>query len=201
MKKIKIFLTTFILLFALAFAGCQSKDAEPTIDNKEVFEDDLKPLEGEELESMENGSIEDEEMTQLEEEELDKLGEIQEDGEDGSSSASVKEDGTYTSMEDVAAYIHNYGHLPSNYITKSEAQKLGWKSNEGNLDEVAPGKSIGGDKFGNYDKMLPEEDGRTYQECDIDYDGGFRNDKRIIYSNDGLVFYTGDHYETFQQLY
>lgn len=205
MKKWKIFLTTFVLLLVLAFAGCQSKEAEPTIDDKEVFEEDLKPLDEDELEAMENPDAADDEMTLLEEEELDTLGKAESDGtddtEDNKGGIQVKEDGTYTSKEEVAVYIHTYGHLPSNYITKSEAKELGWVSNKGNLDEVAPGKSIGGDKFGNYDKMLPEEEGRQYYECDIDFDGGYRNDKRIIYSDDGLIFYTGDHYETFEQLY
>ncbi|MDQ9822344.1 ribonuclease domain-containing protein, partial [Acinetobacter sp. 163] len=78
---------------------------------------------------------------------------------------------SYTSKDEVAVYIHTYGKLPSNYITKKEAKALGWVSKEGNLDEVAPGKSIGGDKFGNYEGMLPKEDGRQYYECDIDFDG------------------------------
>ncbi len=118
-----------------------------------------------------------------------------------SSSVSVKEDGTYTSKDEVAAYIHQFGHLPSNYITKKEAKNLGWISSEGNLDEVAPGKSIGGDRFGNYEGQLPEANRRQYYECDIDFTGGRRNAKRIIYSNDGLIFYTEDHYSTFEQLY
>ena len=84
---------------------------------------------------------------------------------------------------------------------KKEAQELGWDSKEGNLDEVAPGKSIGGDIFGNYDKMLPVEDGRTYRECDVNYEGGYRGSERIVYSNDGLIFYSDDHYETFTRLY
>lgn len=116
-------------------------------------------------------------------------------------SAAIEEDGEYTSKEEVALYLHTYSHLPQNYITKQEAKALGWVSEEGNLDEVAPGKSIGGDRFGNYEGLLPEEDGRQYYECDIDYDGGTRNAKRIIYSNDGLIFYTEDHYKTFEQLY
>ena len=66
---------------------------------------------------------------------------------------------------------------------------------------MAPGKSIGGDYFGNYEGLLPEEDGRDYYECDIDYEGGYRNSKRIIFSDDGLIFYTEDHYESFEQLY
>ena len=97
--------------------------------------------------------------------------------------------------------LNEFGHLPENYITKKEAQSLGWNSKEGNLDEVAPGKSIGGDYFGNYEGALPEADGRTYHECDIDYEGGRRNAKRIVYSDDGLIYYTEDHYETFELLY
>ena len=117
------------------------------------------------------------------------------------SSVSVTEDGTYTSKDEVAAYIHLFGHLPSNYITKKEAKKLGWISTEGNLWDVAPGKSIGGDYFGNYEGQLPEAKGREYRECDIDFTGSRRNAKRIIFSNDGLIFYTEDHYTTFEQLY
>ena len=113
----------------------------------------------------------------------------------------ISEDGTYTSKEDVAAYLHEYGHLPSNFITKKEAKKLGWISSEGNLDEVAPGMSIGGDYFGNYEGNLPESNNRDYYECDIDFDGTYRNAKRIVYSNDGLIYYTEDHYETFELLY
>lgn len=113
----------------------------------------------------------------------------------------IDENGTYTSKEEVAAYLHEYGHLPSNFITKKEAKKLGWVSNEGNLDEVAPGMSIGGDYFGNYEGILPETKGRDYYECDIDFDGTYRNAKRIVFSNDGLIYYTEDHYETFELLY
>lgn len=112
-----------------------------------------------------------------------------------------EENGTYTSKDDVAAYIHQYGHLPSNFITKKEAKKLGWVSSEGNLDEVAPGMSIGGDYFGNYEGILPEADDRDYYECDIDFDGTYRNAKRIVFSNDGLIYYTEDHYESFELLY
>ena len=113
----------------------------------------------------------------------------------------VDEDGTYTSKLEVAAYIYQFGHLPDNFIKKNKAKKLGWVSSEGNLDEVAPGKSIGGDYFGNYEGLLPEKDGRDYYECDIDYQGGFRDKKRIIYSSDGLIYYTEDHYKTFEELY
>ena len=113
----------------------------------------------------------------------------------------LAEDGTYTSKDEVAEYLYLYGHLPSNFITKKEAKKLGWVSSEGNLDEVAPGMSIGGDYFGNYEGLLPEADGRDYYECDIDFDGTYRNAKRIVFSNDGLIYYTEDHYESFELLY
>ena len=114
--------------------------------------------------------------------------------------ASVAEDGEYTSKEEVAEYIHLFGHLPSNFITKKEAKALGWEGGD-SLGKLAPGKSIGGDRFGNYEGQLPDEKGRKYTECDIDYKGKKRNAKRIVFSNDGLIFYTDDHYKTFEQLY
>ena len=114
---------------------------------------------------------------------------------------TVSEDGEYTSKEEVALYIHLYNHLPGNYITKKEAQDLGWDSSKGNLNTVAPGKSIGGDKFGNREELLPKKEGRVYYECDIDYKKGSRNAKRIVFSNDGLIYYTEDHYESYELLY
>lgn len=114
---------------------------------------------------------------------------------------TVSENGNYTSKDEVALYIHLYGHLPSNYITKRKAEDRGWDSKKGNLGNVLPGMSIGGSTFGNYEGLLPAKKGRKYYECDIDYEGGYRNAKRIIYSNDGLVFYTEDHYKSFEQLY
>lgn len=114
---------------------------------------------------------------------------------------AISESGTYSSKSDVALYIHTYGKLPSNYITKKEAQALGWNNKDGNLWKVAEGKSIGGDRFGNREKLLPSTNGRTWTECDIDYKGGYRNEKRIVFSNDGLIYYTGDHYKSFEKLY
>lgn len=118
-----------------------------------------------------------------------------------SEDSKISESGTYTQKEDVAAYLNTFGHLPDNFITKKEAKQLGWISKEGNLSEVAPGKSIGGDYFGNYENKLPHGNGRKYEECDIDSDGGYRGAKRIIYSNDGLIYYTEDHYKNFELLY
>lgn len=118
-----------------------------------------------------------------------------------SRSLNVEENGNYTSKEEVALYIHTYGKLPVNYITKKQAQELGWDPENGNLSDILPGMSIGGNVFGNYEGALPRAGGRRYFECDIDYEGGYRGAKRIVYSNDGLVFYTEDHYNTFEQIY
>ena len=108
--------------------------------------------------------------------------------------------GSYTTKEDVALYLHTYGHLPSNFMTKDEARDLGWEG--GGLDEYAEGMCIGGDYFGNYEGLLPEADGREYTECDIDTLGAdSRGAKRIVFSNDGLIYYTDDHYENFELLY
>ena len=113
---------------------------------------------------------------------------------------TLPEDGAYTSKDDVALYIHTYGHLPSNFITKSEARKLGWSG--GSLESYAKGCSIGGDTFGNREGLLPAKKGRVYTECDIDTAGkSSRGAKRIVFSNDGLIYYTDDHYESFTLLY
>ncbi len=113
----------------------------------------------------------------------------------------IKESGNYTSKEDVALYIHTYGKLPNNYITKKEAVAAGWDQERDSLDTVLPGMSIGGDEFGNAENKLPAAEGRKYYEADIDYRGGSRNAKRIVYANDGLIFYTEDGYQSFEQLY
>ena len=114
--------------------------------------------------------------------------------------AQIDENGTYDSAKDVALYIHTYNKLPPNYITKKEAKALGW--NGGSLEDYAPGKCIGGDRYGNYEGLLPEKKGRHYTECDIGTLGkSSRGAKRIVFSNDGLIYYTKDHYKTFALMY
>ena len=113
-------------------------------------------------------------------------------------STLITADGIYTSKEDVALYIHTYGCLPQNFMTKDEARDLGWEG--GSLEEFAPGMCIGGDRFGNYEGLLPDD--RDYTECDIDTLGAQkRGAKRIVFSDDGLIYYTEDHYESFELLY
>ncbi|HWQ07269.1 MAG TPA: ribonuclease domain-containing protein [Feifaniaceae bacterium] len=119
---------------------------------------------------------------------------------DPENETAPDEYGEYTAKEDIAAYLVAYGKLPENFITKSEARALGWDG--GGLDDCAYGKCIGGDEFGNYEGLLPEEAGRTYYECDVDtLHQNERGAKRIVFSSDGLIYYTDDHYESFTQLY
>ncbi len=116
------------------------------------------------------------------------------------SEETLDEDGSYTTKEDLALYIHLYGHLPPNFITKDEARAAGW--NGGSLVPCCPGKCIGGDRFGNREGLLPRAKGRVWTECDVNTLGArSRGAERIVFSNDGLIYYTGDHYESFEQLY
>ena len=102
------------------------------------------------------------------------------------------------SRECVSAHIRRTGTLPQNFITKKQAGELGWQG--GDLWRYARGKSIGGDRFGNFERRLPDKKGRIWRECDIEYRGGPRGAKRLIFSNDGLIFYTADHYESFERV-
>ena len=109
-------------------------------------------------------------------------------------------DGQYDSARDVSLFLHLYGRLPDNYITKSEARAVGWDG--GSVERYAPGCCIGGDTFRNNEGQLPDAPGRKWTECDIDTLGEkSRGAKRIVFSNDGLIYYTEDHYETFELLY
>lgn len=115
--------------------------------------------------------------------------------------AAIREDGRYSTPEDVALYLHTYGRLPRNYLTKDAAMRLGWDAGKGNLWEVTDRMSIGGDVFGNREGLLPAKPGRTWRECDVRYAGGFRGGERIVYSSDGLIYYSKDHYASFTRLY
>lgn len=113
----------------------------------------------------------------------------------------VEYDLPLTDPQQIVNYLHQYGELPENFITKDEAKDLGWDNRYNYVGEVAPGKSIGGDRFGNYERILPSKKGRTWYECDVNYRGKKRGAERLLYSSDGLYFYTNDHYNTFTQLY
>lgn len=106
-----------------------------------------------------------------------------------------------TAPQDIADYIFAHGTLPDNFLTKNEARKLGWDSSKNYVSDVAPGYSIGGDKFGNYEGLLPDASGRKWYEADANYTVGPRGAERILYSSDGLVYYTNDHYQTFTEMH
>ena len=115
--------------------------------------------------------------------------------------ASPTRDGPITDPQEIVNYLDQYGQLPDNFITKKQAKALGWDSSYNYVGDVAPGKSIGGDRFGNYEGQLPEKKGRTWYECDTGYKGKKRGATRLLFSSDGLYYYTDDHYNTFTQMY
>ncbi len=122
------------------------------------------------------------------------------DGVQSPSDAVPDEHGAYDSRDDVALFIHVYGRLPDNYITKQQAESAGWHG--GSVEKYCPGKCIGGDLFGNYEGLLPDKSGRIWTECDINTLGASsRGAERMVFSNDGLIYYTPDHYSSFELLY
>ena len=108
----------------------------------------------------------------------------------------IAEDQAYYDLEDLVEYIHIYKTLPKNYISKAEAKDLGWSVEDND------GFVIGGDIFYNREGLLPEKSTRTYYEADLisGYDKN-RGPERIVFSDDGLIFYTKDHYKSFEQFY
>ena len=109
--------------------------------------------------------------------------------------------GPMEAAQELADYLFVHGELPDNFVTKREAQEMGWQTIYRNPGDISPGLAIGGDYFGNYQRLLPVVKGRKYYEADCFYNGGRRNEYRIIFSNDGHVWYTGDHYNTFIELF
>ena len=139
-------------------------------------------------------------------EQLRKLYGLTDDVQTDQKSESTKEDKAafqlpVTDPQQIVNYLGAYGKLPENFITKKEAQNLGWDSRYNYVGDVAPGKSIGGYRFGNYGRQLPTKKGRTWYECDANYRGKKRGAERVIFSSDGLYYYTSDHYSTFTQMY
>lgn len=117
-----------------------------------------------------------------------------------SNNSNTLNENTLNGFQEVADYIHKYNKLPDNFITKKGAMNLGWSPGE-DLHKYAPNKSIGGDHFGNYENALPNKEGRSWTECDINYNGGSRGSDRLVFSNDGLIYGTSDHYKTFIKYY
>ncbi len=179
MKKIKALMIPIILIMLLILHGCGAEDPAaspgPFTYEEETKETAKEPAEADITEESEEESLE-------------------------AETGELPEDGVYTSKDDVALYIHTYGRLPDNFITKKEARALGW--NGGGLDDYAEGMCIGGDHFGNYEGALPDKKGREYRECDINtLHKNSRGPERLVYSDDGLIYYTPDHYESWEMIY
>ena len=176
----KFFVLSFVAFLLLTFIGCGSPEKESITDVPKAGISAGKSI-------------------------IDKVHETQNQQNNQSTNdirqVTVEKGVRYTSKEEVAAYIYAFQELPPNYITKREAHDSGWDNSKGNMWEVTDRKSIGGDRFYNREGLLPEADGRRYYECDINYSGGYRGAERIVYSNDGLIFYTEDHYQSFERLY
>ncbi len=186
-RSLWISLLLAVILTIGSLAGCRSGGPAGS----------AKPQENASVLQTVTDDAEQENQEGLQQIEAEPESEIEADTEPEEETPAIDEDGSYTTKEDVALYIHTYGRLPSNFITKKEAEKLGWSG--GSLEPYAPGKCIGGSYFGNYEGILPDGD---YKECDIDTLGQKkRGAKRIIYSDDGRIYYTDDHYESFTQLY
>lgn len=181
MKKFTKILSLILILTMLAgiMVGCTEEEVNAVVD----IADSLSQL------------LEEPESSSAQEPQDEAVPAVPDDAGD-----RLDEDASYTTKEDVSLYIHSYGKLPSNFITKKEAQEAGWPG--GSLEPYLPGMCIGGDRFGNREGLLPSADGRTWTECDINTLGqSSRGAERIVFSNDGLIYYTGDHYESFELLF
>lgn len=184
MKRFIAFLLAFLVVFSMAACGASSPSTASQSSSAQSVSIPEKPS------SLPASSALDEPVSDDEPEQESK---IEED-------SAIDERGYYYSAEDVALYLYTYNKLPDNFITKSEARELGWEG--GSVEKYLDGAAIGGDKFGNREGLLPKAKGRQYYECDIDTNGkNSRGAKRIVFSNDGLIYYTDDHYESFTLLY
>jgi len=190
MKRLFFLLTNFILILSLF--GCSS------VNNSTKYPNPL--LQDSNQFTKENNTNSDIKSKTYADTENQNINQAQTDSDTASNSQVQSKSTTLTSFTNVANYILEHGELPENYITKSQASAQGWVAKKGNLAEIAPGKSIGGDVFTNSEWVLPDAPGRVWYEADIDYTSGFRNSKRIVFSNDGLVYKTVDHYKTFSRI-
>lgn len=221
-KSLALVLALVLPLLGLTFAGCTAQDAvdiaagvaevalqvmeeaEAAEENlpsaEEILTEEAEEPEPEPVQEQVQEEVPDPEPEPEPESEPEPEPEPVPEPEPEPEEPAIDENGSYDDKENVALYLYTYGKLPPNYITKAQAQDLGWEG--GSVERYAPGKCIGGMKFGNYEGLLPKKNGRQYYECDIDTLGkSSRGAKRIVYSNDGLIYYTDDHYESFTLLY
>lgn len=199
MKK-KLLALLLALTFVLALAGCRTVDTVKLVETSVTTLQELAdaalsdeteaPGSGDQFVTAESPEEPPEEAPQDEAAPADEVSE---------TADTVGEHTYYYDVGHVVLYLDTYGHLPENYITKDEARALGWEG--GSVEVYQEGAAIGGDRFGNREGLLPEQTGRSYTECDINTDGAdSRGAERLIFSNDGLYFYTSDHYASFTEL-
>lgn len=198
MKKTMAFLLSLAVIFGLS--GCTAGEVVETLETLEAV---TSILTSEETPAPSSSDVLVEDVADPEEPSVEEPSADEPSADEGAFSESVyylDEEGWYYSAEEVSEYLYTYGYLPGNFITKADARALGWEG--GSVERYAPGCAIGGDVFGNKEGLLPKEKGRTYYECDIDTNGqNSRGAKRLVFSNDGLIYYTEDHYESFELLY
>ena len=182
MKKLRLFAICLIAMAALLLSACG------------IQEDDVSEI----LQEFSNTTTKQTQQTEATHSEEDS--EDTENLPDNSTDEKLPTYGEYYyDLTNVVLYIEVYDELPPNYITKSEARELGWEG--GSVEDYMEGAAIGGDYFGNYEGLLPEAEGRAYTECDIDTNGySSRGSRRLVFSNDGMYFYTSDHYESFSEV-
>ena len=186
----RILVLLLVLLLSFSLVSCKKSSSEGEADpSAPAASEQSQQAEHEQSQSAETAEdLQDEDYS---------WEDLSDQDEDYSEEGLIDEYGTYDQKDDVALYIHVYGRLPDNYITKKQAEKLGWHG--GSVEQVAPGKCIGGGHYGNYEGLLPKG---NYKECDIGTLGkSKRGAKRIIYSDEGDIYYTSDHYKSFTKLY
>lgn len=190
LKRIGSLLLVLVMLFSLVGCGMSAEEIADTADLIGSLLEEAETAETEE--APESDATETEENTEEPETVPEEMLE---------SEAELPDpDGYYYDLENVVLYLYVYGELPANYITKDEAEDLGWQG--GSVQRYLEGAAIGGDHFGNREGLLPKADGRTYTECDLYTDGeDERGAYRLVFSNDGLYFYTENHYKSFTEVY
>ena len=195
MKK-KLLALLLALACLLALTGCQIVDTAQIVEKSVTTLQELADAAlSDETEAPESGDqfVTAESPEEAPQDEAAPADEVSE------TTDTVGEHTYYYDVDHVVLYLDTYGHLPENYITKDEARALGWEG--GSVEVYQEGAAIGGDRFGNRERLLPEQTGRSYTECDINTDGAdSRGAERLIFSNDGLYFYTSDHYASFTEL-
>lgn len=200
MKK-KSRLGIFLLLFMFLLTACGGRE-DVIVENEQGYEmETQESVQNDESALPENKQEYEDALPETvqndESETQEQPAKEEESSEEETINANLPVEGEYYyDLTNVVLYLEIYGELPPNYITKKEAQSLGWEG--GSVEKYKQGAAIGGDSFGNREGLLPKANGRSYTECDLDTGGGrSRGANRLVFSNDGLYFYTGNHYESF----